>query len=482
MRDIVPETVGRVAHLLQQEAAVVPGEVLVVAVSGGVDSTVLVDVLDRTRNALPLDLHVAHLDHQLRPDSAEDSRFVAALARSRGLPFTGGACAVQRLAAQAGLSLEAAARQARYEFLDQVARDQGARLVALGHHAADQAETVLLHLLRGSGAAGLAAMPVLARGRYLRPLLGLDRPHLEAYAAQANLSFREDVSNRDPRFLRNRLRHELLPVLRTYNPAVVQALGRTARILHDEEAYLEEAAGEALARVLRPLPAAACGQGTVVLDAPGFGGYHIAIQRRILRKLAAGLSTREGPGSFAQVERALEVARRPAGGLCALPCGLGLQRVGDLVILGCTAERNVDVELPVPGEVALAECGLRVRTGWEKGGSPAGLRLGARRAAFDALALGGSLRLRRPRPGDRFQPLGMAGRKKLSDFLIDAKWPRLLRDEVLLLTRCDGQIAWVVGMRPAEPFRVRPDSHGVVLVEVLPDDGAPGVGPGREQS
>ena len=192
-----------VAQALSAHAPDAAGQVLVVAVSGGIDSMVLLDALWRLSPRLRTRLHVAHLDHQLRDAAAADRCLFEAYAASLGLPVTGGAADVRALAAAAGRSLEDAARQARYAFLDQVAAAVGSRYVVLGHQAGDQAETVLLHLLRGSGATGLAGMRPVRSGRYLRPLLQVSREQIAGYAAAAGVPFRQDRSNDDVRFARN---------------------------------------------------------------------------------------------------------------------------------------------------------------------------------------------------------------------------------------------------------------------------------------
>lgn len=451
----------RVCRFMQEEARLEAGETLVVAVSGGLDSAVLLDVLNHLRDRLGIGLHAAHFDHRLRPGSAADSQFAAGLARARGLPCTCGAGDVAGHARSHKLSLEAAGRLLRYRFLDEVAQATGSRHIALAHHANDQAETVLLRLLRGSGTGGLAAMSSVRQERYVRPLLEVERPVLETYARECRLEFREDPSNRDLRFVRNRVRGELLPHLQQrYNPAIVRVLGRTAQVLRDEDQLLDQLAQQALQTVL-------CEQSgrKIVLAAQPLLDYHIAVQRRIVRMLFEARG--EGPFDFAHVEAVLQRAGRPDSGLYSLGAGWRMQRAADRLILRRGTFPAVEMALRVPGQVPIPTHGCTLATQLLPAGCFSALkdRLGGWRAALDASQTGTRLLLRSPRPGDRFQPLGMSGRKKLSDLLIDRKWPRILRDEILLLI-CGDQIAWVAGLGPGHLFRVRESTRQILLAEV----------------
>ena len=457
------EMVARVRRVLELHAGLKAGERVVAAVSGGIDSMVLLDILDRLRGSLEMELHVAHLDHQLRPQSAADRDFVAAAARKRGLPCTCESRDVIRFARRQRLSLEAAARRLRYRFLDEVARESGGARIALGHHAGDQAETVLLRLFRGSGSRGLGAMDFVRDGRYVRPLLSFERAAIEGYARAGDISFREDGSNRDLRYARNRVRHQLIPYLRRhYNPNIVATLGRTARILREEDRFLAESALAALSAVVCERSAR-----KIVLDRERFLNYHIAVRRRVIRILFQGLSKREGPFDFAHVETVLGLVRERSGRLRRISPGLWVQHSGERFILSRGAPSPVEITVRVPGETGVRSHGFSLKTRVLPVGCFPQLkpRLGPLRAVFDAGLAGAQLLLRSPRRGDRFQPFGMNGHKKVSDFLIDLKWPRILRDEVLLLTRGE-EILWVVGLRPSQCCRVRATTREVVLVEL----------------
>ena len=466
---------GTVAERLLQ-LGVRSGERMVVAVSGGLDSMVLLRVL-AALDELDLVLHVAHLDHRLRPESQSDAEFVASASAELGLPCTTAAEDVAGFATRHRQSLEDAARTLRYDFLDRVMGETNSSRIALGHHADDQAETVLMRLLRGSGTTGLSGMAALRDERYIRPLLSFDRPTLEEYAKLERIPFREDRSNSDLRFVRNRIRHELVPHLkRAYNPNLVRILGRTAQLLRDDDEALAEAAQEALETVVYTQSSQ-----IVILAAPLLLRYHIAIQRRVLRKLMQGLAT-PGQVEFAQIEAALELARNPSSTMRRLPQNVWVQRAGERFILRRRQPLVADRPIGVPGTARISERELSFEAELMPAGRFDELRpsLGGWRAAFDSEIAEMPLVLRTARAGDRIQPLGMRGsHKKLSDILVDAKCPRILREDVLVLTRRkkvddrsgrhlagDEEIVWVVGFRVCDRFRVTETSTSIVYMKL----------------
>ena len=444
-----------------QEAGLEAGASVVVAASGGVDSTVLLDILD----GLGYPLYVAHLDHALRPNSAADSRFVAGEAKRRGLP-----CLIERrdvgaFARTEGLSLEEAGRRQRYAFLDQVADRVGTEFIILGHHADDQAETVILRLLRGSGATGLGGMEIAREGRYLRPLLRVRRAEIEKYAHQRGLRYRKDPSNRDPRFLRNRVRGELMPLLKSYNPNIAEVLNRTAALLKAEDDLLAELTQEALDTVV----CERCND-KVALDSTRLLAYHIAVQRRILRAALQGLAAADGPFDFVRVEQVRGWIGAGDKRLRVLGAGLWGQGCGTRYILRRGQRPPVACGFDIPGALVLREHGAEIRVQIVSPKYFDKAQLGGAQVALDADHLGERVQVRSLRPGDRFQPLGMEGHKKLSDFLIDAKWPKISRDEVLVLTRGE-KIAWVAPLRSSHAFRIKSTTSRIALCTLRRWDG-----------
>lgn len=330
-------------RLYDAAAPLIPtGATVVCAVSGGLDSVAMLHGLYAVnrRRKCGWTLHVAHFDHALRPDSAGDARFVERMAESLDLPCHIRRGAVKRLAASAGRSLEDAARTARYQFLHRVARRVGAKCVAVAHHADDQAETVLHHILRGTGLTGLAGMrvcrPISMQSSIciVRPLLGICRDDLEAYAAAERLTFREDTTNADTRFTRNRIRHELLPLIESdFNPTVVDALVRLA-----EQARLADSAITRLANELLQRASLSRTAQLLCLDADILASAPAALAADALRASLESLGAPLQSLDFERQTAALAVlsgdGRRRT---IELPGGFWVQRRGRRLLVGTAA-------------------------------------------------------------------------------------------------------------------------------------------------
>jgi tRNA(Ile)-lysidine synthase len=326
-----------------------PGDVVVVGVSGGADSLCLLHVLRELAPRWSLRLHVAHLDHQLRLESADDARFVAEIAQAWSLPISQGREDVAAFTRTTHTGIEAAARELRHRFLIATAQAIGAQAIALGHTADDQAETVLLRLLRGAGPHGLAAMrpqrpayhtpadPTPRRAsipRIIRPLLETTRAEVEAYCVERQLDPRHDSSNDSPEYTRNRVRGYIMPLLKTYNANIVTTLGRTARICAEEDELLDD-----LVDQLWPT-LATVDTHCVQLDRQRLRQTHRALQRRIIQR-AAALVAPEIELAAKHIDLALAAIGAAPGAMprrVQLPQGLWLHLGRDRVQLTASAE------------------------------------------------------------------------------------------------------------------------------------------------
>lgn len=476
-----------VQRTLQRHRLLHPGQEIVVGVSGGPDSLCLLHVLHTLAPALRVRLHVAHLHHGLRGAEADaDAAFVRETAAAWGLPFTLERADIATQAGHSGASLEEAAREARYTFLARLAAAVGAPAVAVGHNADDQAETVLMHFLRGSGLAGLRGMqprskwPTInsqtAMGNLclIRPLLFVTRREILDYCAMHGLAPRFDRSNEDTTFFRNRLRHELLPLLESYNPQMRRILGSTAAVLADDYELLR---GELLAA----WPAVVVQESgpRLVFDLDAWRHLPTAMQRSVLREAIHRLRGSLRNVNFVHVDNARTLLHEGlAGDRMTLPAGLEVALGYDRFAVG-----DEGVQLPVdhapqmdaawlplsaPGTTSLAgwilETALldpaNLPPDWQANADPW-------QATLDADVLGPTPALRTRRPGDRFQPLGMTGRSKLlAELFTNAKVPAPARDRWPLLLTTAGDIAWVCGLRVDERAKVTAATTAVMHINL----------------
>lgn len=442
---------------------------VVAAVSGGSDSVALFFLLRELDAAGDLRFSgLAHLNHHIRGAAAdEDATFCRALALRAGVAAAIGDADVPALAGRERLSIELAGRQARQQFfVDALASLEG-QCIAVAHTRDDQAETVLLRLVRGAGPAGLAGIAP-RRDHLVRPLLELTRTELRDYLESIGESWREDATNEDRAIPRNRIRHDILPLLRELNPRADAALARTADILRSDAELFDALANDAGPRFVRTIEG-----GRVAVDAAGLAGLPKALARRVA---LVALET-VNPGRSYGLEEADHIcaacARSEKAGATNLP-GVDVERLGADVVLvkrgsaeGGSKEPPLhgafDLKLPVPGTVEEPQGGWTLTAEGPMYRQMAGTP-GADQVVVDAGDLGSGLIVRQRRPGDRFHPLGAPGRKKVQDVFVDRKVPRDDRDRVPIVTDEMGRIVWVAGQVLAEPFRVTPLTTTVVIL------------------
>lgn len=450
------------------------GSRLIVGLSGGPDSVALARILQQLSGPGGFEVAgLAHLNHMIRGEAADrDESFCRELAGRLGLEFDAARIDVPALARATGRSFEDAARNARYDFLRRVAEQKGAGRIAVGHTLDDQAETVLLQLVRGSGPRGLAGIHPRV-GLIIRPLIATRRQALRDYLESENLPNIVDETNLDLSIPRNRVRHELIPYLeRAFSPAVVKVLVRTAEISRIDADYLDSMARSAFDRLV------AAGDESVEIDVSGLLDLPDALAWRVLRLAASRVSSGRSAG-FDLVQRLLRQARRRANSTIQIPGATSRRRGGKLRLekgrpAGCefAGTNYLPVSLSIPGEVFLAgpDRTLSAQTSsWPlpgDGGSDFLKRSAANVAVIDAGSFSGGLLVRSRRPGDRFRPLGMKGRKKLHDFFVDRKVPREERDSVPIVVDALDRIVWVAGHAVAEEFKVTDRSKAVVILKL----------------
>jgi tRNA(Ile)-lysidine synthase len=437
------------------------GRVLV-ALSGGPDSVGLLYLLRELAASRELTIAgAAHLNHALRAAADDDERFCRELAADLGIALCVERADVRALAREWRTSLEDAGRRARYAFFERAVVAVGADAIVTGHTLDDQAETFLLQLIRGAGPRGLSSISPKT-GFVCRPLLEVRRAEVREWLIANEIPFRDDESNRDLAFTRNRVRHRLMPMLQQeFSMSLVEVLGREAAIAREDEAYLQSKAIDVAPSIVL------ASESRVEVDASALRSLHPAVASRVARIALARLASGRYIG-YHQVDGLLALARLPEASALSLP-GQEARRVGDRILLQrrfpVGFANSFCVPLSIPGEVLLEPQGWAVSV--ESGpGLAEDLTPGRLMVAVRSEGMALPLAVRSRRRGDRLRPAGMRGRrKKLQDLFVDRKIARELRDAVPLVVDRDDRILWVVGEAVAEDFRVTDPLQGVLLLK-----------------
>ena len=436
------------------------GETVLIAVSGGADSMALLYGLHELQQELNWHLHVVHLNHCLRENSSDDAVYVHRHAEGLGLPYSGHITDVKTLAEKWKLSIESAGRKARYQLYDTVCADIGASKVALGHHKDDIAETVLMNLIRGGGSDGLKGIACFREGKYIRPLSTFTRQEIASYLKSINLIPKDDPTNTDTYYLRNRIRHELLPLLKSnYNPNITEGLNRTAAVVGEESTLLDGLTEQAFKHCLLTESQSTC----IALNRETFLQNHIVIQRRILRHSVSQVFGTSRDFSFDHVKSILEIAtsEKPNARI-SLPNGIQFRRAYEKLYFEEETKQTKNYEYPltIPGRTSIeelnSEINSRIRnfTDIELSSIPNGKY----EAMLDFCKIKPPLQVRNRRIGDRFQPHGMHGTKKIKDYFIDLKVPNSQRDRIPMVV-CGKEILWVVGFTTNEQYKIQRETH-----------------------
>lgn len=454
--------IKKVTATITKYSMLTGGEKILVGLSGGPDSVCLLHVLTSLKDDFKLDLNAIYIDHGLRPHETEtEIEFCKNLCERLCLPFTTQSIDVNSYAQEQGMNLQEAARGLRYGIFEETAYQIQADKIASGHTADDQAETLLMNLFRGSGKKGLSGIPPV-RGKIIRPLILTKRTEIERYLDEGKIAFITDSSNLKKYYLRNKIRLSLMPILKQYNPDIIDTLSRTAEILRDEERYFEVIVTKTMMKLISRKTDA-----RIELFLAPFAIMDKVIMRRVLRRAIDETKGIRGT-SLIHIDDIIELIRKGnPGDRIYLPKGIRVIKGYATIIL--TSESPVQLNtytLTVPGETILKEAGILIKASLMEGQES--LResgFGTTLGIFDADQLTFPLMVRPRKNGDFFYPFGFGKRKKLQDFFVDEKVPRDERDIIPLLMSGD-DIVWIVGYRGDDRFQVTDKTKRVLRLEV----------------
>jgi len=457
----VKDTIKKVRETLFRYRMIDPGDRLIVAVSGGPDSVCLLDILHELRSELKTKLVVAHYNHGLREAEDEfETQFVQNLADTMHLPFD--TEKASSLKSGGTSSLEERARNARYDFFERLQDKHHADKIAVGHNLNDQAETVLMRLLRGSGPTGLAGIPPCRDGVIIRPLIGIKRKEIASYIKAQGLSYVIDSSNLDAGYLRNKIRLELLPSLLEYQPRLVEHLGQLAAILREENDYLQIEADHWVEKEAELKP-----DGEILVHLSSFLELPRPLRNRVIRKILMelGKGLRRIGQMHVQSIHELVLGSKPQG-MLNLPNGILVQRRYNELVFTRGMKKTVRAFrylLDGPGTFDLEKIGRSISLIEMEGCPIPDPEAANQTACLDAEKIRYPLIIRNFRPGDRFVPLGMRGHRKIKDFFIDLKVSSETRALIPILMSRDIPV-WICGYRIDDRFKVTPDTKKTLKI------------------
>jgi len=456
-----------------------PNDSVLVGVSGGPDSVALLHLLLTLAPKFSINLGVAHLNHCLRKkDSERDAKFVTLLAKNIGLPMHIDKEDVRIYQHRYKLSLEEAARHVRYAFYNNIAKKNNYNKIAIGHHSDDNAELILMYLFRGSGPLGISGMPPVRDKKIVRPLIKLTKSELISYLNNNSIKYVSDKTNKDIKHFRNKIRHELIPLLKkSYNPKITELLNRLSSIIRCEDEWIENAVNPIYQQSIIDVK-----ENKIVLSVPRLISIHSAIKRRIIRKAIEEIKGNLRRITYLHINDAITLLKGEAAcGNIDLPDRIRIKRNNDILIISKEkiALRSIHVEsidkriisfkykILKPGRIFLKEIGMHLKFSEIGIKDLHNLRNDRHKVAFfDMDSIKFPLILRNFQQGDRFTPLGMTGTQKVKKYFINNKVQRTKRASCPILL-CRGKIIWVVGHRIDDYVKVKTSTSNILKVELF---------------
>jgi len=469
VKNLVDSFLYKVKTTIEKYRMLAVGDVVLVGVSGGPDSIALLHVLYLLKDEYKLTLFVVHVNHMFRGEQARrEALFVQELAKEWGLGYRILEKDIPRLIKEKGLSPQDAGHQVRKSVFQEIAHEIGANKLALGHHVEDRAETVLLHLIQGTGPEGLAGMPP-SSDWIIRPLAENYKQEVIEYCQRNNLTFFLDPSNQKPVYLRNKIRLKLLPYLKKeFNPQMVDSLVRLEDIAIEENRYLDNEVDQALAYVIKEQNI-----GKITIDIGKLDAYHLAIKRRVIRRIYNILRPKEQGLSFTHVQQVLVLIKENKGTKkINLPQGIAIRKIYnkleviDSELKSSGESQPFNLYWDIPGTLTLPNK-LTLHATYSES-EPEAFK-DFFKVVLDGDKINCPLLVRQRKPGDRIKPLGMAGTKKLKDIFIDNKIAREERENVPIIC-ANEEIIWLPGITINDKFKVSSSTKCYLKLELVKDE------------
>ncbi|MBN2654505.1 MAG: tRNA lysidine(34) synthetase TilS [Nitrospirae bacterium] len=453
---------SQVLETIKKHSLIVPGDHLLIGLSGGPDSTCLAHVMHMLKNDLKIRISAIYINHGLRPDEIENEMsFCQKFCNGLDMPFETASIDLKNCSKEDKMNLHEAAREMRYALFQEYALLINANKIALGHNSDDQTETIIMRILRGSGSSGMSGIPA-KRGNIIRPLIETSREEIMAELNRCNLNFVIDSSNLKDVYTRNRIRARVMPALKKINPNLLQTINRTVDIFRDEEKYFEVQVTKSLMTLIRAKTSS-----KIELLLMPLESMHTALLRRLIRRAVDETRSLRGI-NFLHIEDIIKLIKNGcAGDRIFLPGGLRVIKGYSTLLL--TSEQPsaiIEQTLDKPSEIIIKEASLIMKTKMITRDEYDELEIKTKNiACVDADKIKWPLIIRRRASGDIFYPLGLGSRKKLQDFFVDIKLPRDERDAVPLIIN-KNEIVWIAGHRLDERYKVEKKSNRILKFEV----------------
>lgn len=457
------DIIEKVKETVQKYHMLAHGDHVLIGLSGGPDSVCLLTIINKLKHELGVHLSAAYIDHGLRPDETPyEIDFCRDLCNSLGMPFITRSIDVKSYVKEKKLNKQEAARELRYRVLNEIAAETAANKIALGHNAGDQAETILMRLFRGTGPSGLSGIPPVRR-HIIRPLIEVERIEIEKFLEDEGMGFVIDSSNLKHEYLRNKIRHLIIPAIKNINRDIIKTLSRTADIFRDEERYFEIIVTKTLMKLITRKT-----DKTIEIFLGPLEAMDTVILRRVLRRAIDETKGLHGI-SFIHIEEIMSLIKSgKSGDRIYLPKDIRVIKGYSTLIL--TSEKPARLgtySIDSPGEIIVTESSVVLRSATMGIDEVKDYGDAQKCAVIDADKVHFPLIIRGRLHGDFFYPMGFGKRKKLQDYFVDEKIPRDERDAVPLLV-CGNNIVWVIGYRLDDRYKVDKNTERVLKFEIKP--------------